>query len=58
MIIRQDGETYSLSVEGEDSEAVFIKGDIYEAKRLLEHIMYALGLNTDTHKINLKISGK
>ena len=48
----------SFTVDTRDSDQSFIKGDIYEAKRLLDFLIYTLGLNTDTHKINIKVSGK
>ena len=51
--LKQDETTITL--EYSKQEFSFIKNEPTESVRLLEHLVYALGLNTDSCKLDIKI---
>lgn len=53
--IHQDNDSYVVS-DQHGTPLSFFKDDINESKKLLEYIVFALGLNTDSCKIDIKTS--
>jgi len=51
--INQDDITFTVTVDKKDT--IFIKHVPEENVKLLEYIVYSLGLNTDSHKVDIKI---
>ena len=56
MKILQDDITYTIIVDKQES--IFIKNVPEETIRLLEYLVYALGLNSDAYKVDIKIKPK
>jgi len=49
--ITQTNDSYKISTP--DGGLAFFKDDISESKRMLEYIIYTLGLDTDNDKIEI-----
>lgn len=55
--IKQDSDSYTIEALNEPAPMVFYKNEILESQRLLEYLVYTLGLNTESCKIDVKIVG-
>ena len=54
--IKQDDITYTVTIDKQES--IFIKHVPEENIRLLEYLVYSLGLNSDACKVDIKIKSK
>jgi hypothetical protein len=54
--IKQDDITYTVTIDKQES--TFIKHVPEENIRLLEYLVYSLGLNSDTCKVDITIKPK
>ena len=53
MTIYKTNDCYKIATQGESM--AFFSGDIEESKRLLEYLVFTLGLNTDGEKIEISV---
>ena len=53
LIIKSNYDSYTINVNKTNS--TFQKNDIVESKKILEHIIYTLGLNTDSNCLEVII---
>lgn len=54
LTIYSNNDTFSVNGRHGEPPMVFFKNDIDESRRLLEYIVYSLGLNTSACKIEIK----